>query len=879
MDHNRKSSLLVASATILSALFLLASLRVARPASSRPAAAPKHKTGLAEHEMQGGYWRADHTFEPALILTNILENTALTVTPVLYAADGSEYDLPPLTLGPAGVAIVDIRQSLDAAPDDLRAHFSDHGSAGVKYFWQWAGAVDAMVQNRDAKRSLNFNFCLRAQAGMQHAASVVVQEGLWWKADEGVIGFLGLINVSPRAIQAEVQVLTESGEVESERRVELEAHETQVLDLLKDSHGRSGGVRVTYAGTGRDLVLAGGLENAQEGYHAQIPFNTIQGGQSPSAIAVSSVGLMLGTPDARLKFPSGTQFGVYLALRNTTEQPVLVTPTLYYMEGTQVRTSVLKGLTLAAREAKYLDPGDVSGLLGVSAFSGMANLVFTDQGGPSDVIISNGSIAQTKKYDSQAITRAVGKSQAIGLKDWDLSNGNDTMISLLNLGDNDQDLAITFFFDGGRYWLPVELKSGGSAMVNVSDIIGMQQPDPDGHLIPPGTLHGSAVLSGASGYPEWINVGVSVDVINVSTATCGTKCPTCFGYSDFQVQGVNSTAPVGGTATFKALALGQNGVWTDVTRGNPANGVIVVWSSDNSNVATSQGAGAFTGVNSGGFNAIANATLLDENPDCPEGYNQPCPSSPYVGSAGGTVTPMVSISCGPTDLALGPTAPADTSTGKCTATVSPSGGTYSWTVNTNTVSLSSSTSAAPNYTAANPSTKLGDTTISLTYTANGQSAAAQSQQITVHNPTSVTVVSDTTNPTGQACSVKCLANPGDGTCNANTSTCNYNCFLRTREYSVLDQFQNQLINVGIPHVTWVETIPYTTTCPNFTLSLGGATVSGTVLDDFYLCHTCCLTNGPGCAWQSNPVQTITVNGIQVGTETISVNCSGATITP
>ena len=309
------------------------------------------------------------------------------------------------------------------------------------------------------------------------------------------------------------------------------------------------------------------------------------------------------------------------------------------MEGAEARTIPLRGLALGANQAKYFDTEDLSKLLGLPAFSGIVNLVFSYQGSPSDVLIANGSIAQTKKYDSQAITRAVGKSQAIGLKDWDLWNGNDTLISLLNLGDNDQDLAITFFFDGGRYRLPVELESGGSTMVNVSDIIGMQQPDPDGHLIPPGTLHGSAVLSGASGYPEWINVGVSVAVINVSTATCGTKCPTCFGYSDFQVQGVNSTAPVGGTATFKALALGQNGVWTDVTRGNPANGVIVVWSSDNSNVATSQGAGAFTGVSSGGFDAIANATLLDENPDCPEGYNQPCPSSPYFGSAGGTITP------------------------------------------------------------------------------------------------------------------------------------------------------------------------------------------------------------------------------------------------
>lgn len=166
------------------------------------------------------------------------------------------------------------------------------------------------------------------------------------------------------------------------------------------------------------------------------------------------------------------------------------------------------------------------------------------------------------------------------------------MISLLNLGENEQDLSITFFSDGEGYKLPVHLKAGGSTMFNVSDIIMMQQADPDGNKIPSGVTHGIAVLSGSLGYPEWINVGISVGIFNVSTATCGTTCPSCFGYSAFQVLPYNSTtsfAPVGGTATFVAWAFGEDNLWHVVSTLN--NSVEnVAWDSDNHNVAASQGA-------------------------------------------------------------------------------------------------------------------------------------------------------------------------------------------------------------------------------------------------------------------------------------------------
>lgn len=248
--------------------------------------------------------------------------------------------------------------------------------------------------------------------------------------------------------------------------------------------------------------------------------------------------------------------------------------------------------------------------------------------------MANGSIDQTRTYVFESVMKSVGKSNAKGLEAWDVSDGNDTMISLLNLADTDKDLLVTFFFDGGRYQYPVHLQAGGSTTFNVSDIIMKQQPDTDGNTIPPGVAHGSAVLSGSLDFTESINVAASVGVFNVSTATCGTTCPTCFGYSAFEVlphDSNSSTAPVGGSATFVAWAFGQDGLWHNAT-------YLTLWASDNTHVATSQGSGSYTGVAAGTFNADGNVNLIDENADCPEGSGHPCPTSPYFASAAGTIT-------------------------------------------------------------------------------------------------------------------------------------------------------------------------------------------------------------------------------------------------
>ena len=252
---------------------------------------------------------------------------------------------------------------------------------------------------------------------------------------------------------------------------------------------------------------------------------------------------------------------------------------------------------------------------------------------------------------------------------------------------------------------------------------------------------------------------------------------------------------------------------------------------------------------------------------CSEGEEEPCPEGNLGGGSPGTVTPTVTVTCSPSNLALGSTGPTSTTSGNCNTTTTPAGGTFSWSVNKTTVTLNGSGGGA-SYTASSQSSASGDTIITVQYTVNGQSATAESAGITVHEPTSLAVVSDTTNASGEPCSVTCLNG---------SSGCGYSSYLRTRTYNVLDQLSQTFSGVGIGAVNAQESFSgFSSTCSANSPSPGSAATSE-FGDQFYFCSTACLPGGSGCT--NSATRTITVNGLSVRTESVTWTCSGVTLTP
>jgi hypothetical protein len=597
----------------------------------------------------------------------------VTVTPVLYMADGTRYALAPVTLEPAGVFQVDINQALADAPANVIGHLSDFGSASIEYTWPWKGAVMATVENLDVPRSLVFHFLLQSppsktaaankpEKSAQPKSTKITKEGLWWKHDEDVVGFIALTNISQSAINAHLEVSASDHRSSLEQEVNILPNSTQRIDLASfmsqpKKYSGQGGVTLTYKGTPADLVIVGGLENEVIGYSAKMTFATKPTAPTTDQFVASAVGIMVGAADPMMMFPAGTVFKPYAVLRNTSAKAVLVAPSAHYMNGTTPITVRLRPFTLQANEAAQLDVPAELASAGVHSVGGMLTLGLSSTSAATDLLLASGSVDQTGSYVFEVECKGSGPSEGKILGNWNVADGNDTMVSVWNSSDSDQDLTAILFYSGGQYKYPVHLAKNASTMFNVSEIIMMQMPDADGNVIPVGTPHGSAVLSNATGQSDPLNVGVSVGTFNAQTATCGTKCPTCLGYTDFWLSNAPFSVGVGSNYLVNALAQLQNG--SQVSKNTSAS-----WGSSNGSVGNSSGNGNFQGVSGGNFLANANISLISVEQDCP--YNgAPCGTDPYSGSGTGAVP---TLSC--------PGSPIRGSSVTCSVNA-PSGSTYS----------------------------------------------------------------------------------------------------------------------------------------------------------------------------------------------------------
>src|SRR5262249_53910704 len=96
-----------------------ASLARMAPAMADPMKAPQM--------MFSGLWRVDGNFESTIHIKNSLVVAPVEVTPVLYMADGTEYDLAPLLVPTTGTTMVSVNRALAQAPPLVRAHLSPYG--------------------------------------------------------------------------------------------------------------------------------------------------------------------------------------------------------------------------------------------------------------------------------------------------------------------------------------------------------------------------------------------------------------------------------------------------------------------------------------------------------------------------------------------------------------------------------------------------------------------------------------------------------------------------------------------------------------------------------------------------------------------------------
>jgi hypothetical protein len=670
---------------------------------------------IVAHTAFSGFWRTDGGFVAKMRIKNALVTGPLEVAPILYMADGTEYQLPTVTVPNSGVISININQALAQAPASVITHLSSFGSASLTYRHASGGHLIASISMQDTSRSLvlAYPFTESPISRKRPSPSPTVWEGVWWKHDAGVQGFLSVSNATDHETQAKVRLISPSGTFAEPRIVSLKAHSTQMLSLENvqgglGANGEAGGIRVEHSSEAGAIAIAGGLLNVKEGYSANIPFVETMGFEA-GPVTLGSAGIMVGKPDPMMRFPSETMFTPYLVLRNATAKSLPVALQISYMtQDSPVSKQVTENLGPGA--TKRVNLPSLLQTLGMKDFSGSINIGASYMGFSSDLMMASGSVDQTGNYVFEVQPQALSSTHKKLGNYWDLDAGSNTMYSMWNPTDKPQKVVVTLHYDNGsaKYKIPVQIGPQSSVMLDLKNIIESNAPDADGNVFPANTSEGGATIESADGPTGQMNLIISGAVFNVVTGTCFGCCVPCCGVSDVYLDPSSDVCAVGNTQQFQAVEEDCEGSDTYTTGGT--------WSSSNTGVMTVNSTGLMSAVGPGSASLRFTANLPASS-DCGQPVPGECPLTNFPASA-----PMNAIAVQITG--------ADITQDRISVTLSPPGtsGTLDLEIITtngtnNFISTASLSAGSYNESFQIPNLPFGEyTSLRATYTVNGVAA-------------------------------------------------------------------------------------------------------------------------------------------------------------
>jgi hypothetical protein len=386
---------------------------------------------------------------------------------------------------------------------------------------------------------------------------------------------------------------------------------------------------------------------------------------------------MAGAADPMMSFPAGTTFTPYSVLRNVSDQPIQVSPTLWWMAAAAPRSAQLPSFTVPPGQTQSLNMPALLASASLNNFNGSMNLILDVQGPARGLLLTSGSVDQKNTYVFEVRPVGVGESNAKSLGYWSIGNGDDTMVTLWNAADEAQDLVFTLFFTGGHYNFPIHLGPRATNTFNISEIVHSQIPDAEGNVVPASAHEGSARISGTRSSIEHILVGMAAGTYNVAKATCAVICYNCNGTVAFDTIDPNPLAVGVGVTASATFAVGfTDGDGYDYT-------TLSTWTTNSTSIAAVQSAGVIKGMAAGSFTTSTVGPKETLNVVCcSDAGSCSCPQIPTTGTGSGTAGDNTPILTGidPSDWPSGVTTSGVTFSGQYfgtnppTLTFSPSSG-------------------------------------------------------------------------------------------------------------------------------------------------------------------------------------------------------------
>jgi hypothetical protein len=400
-------------------------------------------------------------------------------------------------------------------------------------------------------------------------------------------------------------------------------HETKVLSVtglleklkLSRASAPEGGITILGRGPKPALIAQGKITDAVTGFSTTLNF------PDPAlqlASALHASGVPVGTPTRQSPYAGTGAFVPHVVVRNLLDTPQSVILTIEYPGDKGPQQVVLTPVSLEPYTTRDISLDGIFGLLPLPLPFCSIRIQYS---GPAGSVIGEVSSVEQRGdlvIDSRLANEGDGWAGSGG-HPWHLDDETESILFLTNMGDRECPIGFRMQAGGVHYFLTdLTLKPHETRVIDLRKLRDAQEPDADGHTIPPGASDGTVLWIRLDDVPVMGRLVVLQRHRGMaSNYDCGTcSCPACYLWVDTLPDAVDMVPQMTKQLTARAYFLDCNSTmfWTPATGGS-------FWESDWPSVATvnNHGSKGLVTANSPGDTGIYatySARWCDDIPPC-----------------------------------------------------------------------------------------------------------------------------------------------------------------------------------------------------------------------------------------------------------------------
>lgn len=485
----------------------------------------------------------------AKLLLNNKGPHPLEAEPMLFSMSGERFAVAPVTVEGNSFRLIDIGEWVEGAGPQFQ-----EGSIQVFHLGRDL-VLGVQVYLVDEEHRLSFEEKFAEPANSRSSKL----RGVWWLPSRKGEVILALSNTSDSPLTVTASADGARPALRGQITVELQPHETRLLDVRGDLFGkgqgamsRLGGISVEHTGPNGAVLARGFAREVAGGYSLAVQFSDPLGAKSSG---YHGAGLRLGAA-------GGAALTPVVVAYNAGDAAATITGRLPYAAADGGTAEVtLPEVQVPAGGATEIDVARAMRSAGVPADIPSAGLEFEYTTEPGSVQMAALSVGGGRDQVFRVpLWDVAAQRSATGGYPWYIEGSSSTVVYLKNVTDQPQEYVLQLDFEGGVY--APGLKTIGPRQTAVVDIRALrdgQVPDEDGDTIPPGASRGQVMWSvrgpdglAMVGRSEQVDIERGVS----SNYACQSCCPNSFSSATVYPQA--STIGVGGSVVYSLQQTDQN---------------------------------------------------------------------------------------------------------------------------------------------------------------------------------------------------------------------------------------------------------------------------------------------------------------------------------